>query len=178
MSFNLKTSGLAQVQKKMLGLERDLGHPDLSYGVRAMARVWQQNFTSEGSMVGGWRDLSVYTQKKREERGFQPDHPILKQTGALERTTIRSLTDARGARQSRGEGISMASIYSTLSVALRASGAKAENQTGGRSDIKGRRTKSRSRIPARPFWFVNPEVSTAATRGIERWVQKMLRDYR
>ncbi len=176
--IDYKVEGLQQVRRKIDAIHSDIQKPDLTFGVRAMARVWDQSFRAEGSAVGGWQELSQYTQKKRAERGYNPEHPILQQTGRLYATTIKTLVNARGARTARADGIAMTSIYHGLTATLNASGAKADNQTGGKSDVKDRRGRSGRPVPARPFWFVNADVSSAAAAGIDRWVARMLREYR
>lgn len=170
--------GLDRLVTKMQKFEKDIQNPDLSFGVRGMAKVWNDNFASEGGSVGGWRPLSAYTQKKREERGYNPQHPILVQSGALRRAVITTLMGARTARSVRADGIAMTSVYHGLSAVLNASGPKAENQTGARSDIKGQKTGTRSRIPKRPFWYVDAQVEAGAADGIQRWVTKMLGEYK
>lgn len=167
---------LTPVMRRMADFERDIQHPDLTYSVRQMARVWDQNFTSEGSMVGGWAELSPYTQKVREERGYNGQHPILQQGGSLRKTVITSLLGQRTGRTIRSKGIAMTSVYHGLRAVLNASGEKAQNQTGGKADkINGKRGRN---IPARPFWFVDANVTSAATDGLQRWVTKLLGDYR
>ncbi len=175
MEIDIKIDGLTHVQKRMVKLEKAIQRPDHSFSVRLMAQVWLQSYVAEGSAVGGWPELSEYTQKVRQERGYGPDHPILKQTGSLEQTTIRTLLNARSAQNVNGQGISLKSNYNGLTASLIASGAKAANQKGGKSHIDGVRSRP---IPARPFWFVNPTVTGAAATGLQRWVTKMLVDYR
>jgi hypothetical protein len=169
--LDIDVVGLTQLMSKMKKFKHDIQKPDLSFGVRGMARVWAENFSSEGSMVGGWRPLAPSTQKKRIERGFDPNHPILQQTGALRRVTITSLLAARGPRSVSGDGIAMTSVYHGLSAVLNSSGEKSKNQQGGKNE-------GGTRIPPRPYWFVDGRVTKAAEDGISRWVTKMLGDYR
>ena len=172
--LSIDITGLAPLQGRMRSFHQKIQEPDHSWSIRQMAKVWERNFTAEGAAVGGWAELRPYTQEVRIERGYNPEHPILVQTGDLRRIVITSLQNARGPRSVSGRGIAMTSVYHGLQATLNASGAKAENQYGGKATLDG---KPRARIPARPFWFVNDEVTTAAAHGLQKWVTKMLGDY-
>lgn len=140
-----------------------LQNPDMSWAVRGAARVWDRNFKSEGSMVGGWHPLSEWTQRVRRARGYGAEHPILRQTGTLHRVAIRSLLDARGAKTSTGSGVSMNFRHMPKGRAhLRIVGEKVKNHYGYR------------RTPGRPFWFVNDDVTSEAARSLERWYAQEL----
>lgn len=172
MPMTATATGLVELQKRMKGLHADIQKPDLSYSVRGMARVWEANFQSEGAAVGGWEDLSEFTNKKRIERGYPPEHPILEQTGALRKTVITALLASRQGRSVSSPGINMTSVYHGLRATLTATGEKAQNQTGGKGS-----TKRSSPIPARPFWFVDANVQNAAAEGLQRSITKILKAY-
>lgn len=44
------------------------------------------NFDTEGSFVGGWKELASGTVKERKRLGFGPEHPILHRTGRYKRS--------------------------------------------------------------------------------------------
>jgi len=46
----------------------------------------EQNFVSEGGLVGGWQPLALSTALGRARQGFGGEHPILQRTGSLRRS--------------------------------------------------------------------------------------------
>ena len=46
----------------------------------------EQNFITEGGLVGGWEKLKPPTVKGRIRAGYGGEHPILQQTGSLRRS--------------------------------------------------------------------------------------------
>jgi hypothetical protein len=142
-------------------------NPDMSPPTRGVARVWNRNFQGEGIAVGVWPQLSPYTQRMRRARGYGPQSPILKQTGALYRAAVSSLMDARGPKNSTGKGVAMnLSMPDRGRAVMRISGEKVRNHYGHKA----------KNIPARPFWFVNGAVVAEATKALERWYQQELRE--
>ena len=139
------------------------------WGQRAINRVGTsmlQNFRYEGTMVGGWQNLSQFTRDTRRERGFPPDHPILFQTGELERITAFTLanwkTGAKGYMPSDRDGANrMVSGWKGSQWYATVTGPKVQNQYGGQmpgySGPNPRVTGGRAGfLPARPFFFINP----------------------
>lgn len=157
-------TGIDATQKRTARIEKALSHPDLNPAVRAMAGVWQSNFDSEGTAVGGWRPLTDMTNRVRSQRGYPEEHPILVQSGALKRAAITSLLNVNGPRLMTGKGVMMSWQSSGMRGTLEISGPKVDNQFRIRT-----RTMS---SPPRPFWFVNREVEQAATDAIGRWIEK------
>ena len=56
----------------------------------------ERNFTTEGSLVGGWAPLAESTVRARIREGFGGAHPILQRTGAL-RKSFYSFVDSKRA---------------------------------------------------------------------------------
>jgi hypothetical protein len=95
------------------------------------------NFASEGSTFGRkWQNLSAFTQQKRVERGFAPDHPILVQTGELRRITAQTLLDWRAGatgyhKKDRDGRNSTESGWNGDTFHMTLGGPKAQNNYGG-----------------------------------------------
>lgn len=157
-------SGLDKAIANIATAKSKLSNVDTSMMVNAIAAVWKVNFDSEGSMVGGWRDLAESTQILREQRGFDPQHPILVQTGVLRRIAIDALLNAKGPRRQFGPGVSMSYVGANNSATLRISGAKVDNQ------FRVRGPQRETSQPPRPFWFVDPTVEKAAADGLRKWL--------
>jgi len=170
MVVDIKVKGAIELRAKMMRFQKQVQRPDHSYSIRQMARIWNTSYRAEGSSVGGWPELSPYTQRKRKERGFKAKHPILVQTGRMRELTITTLMKSNRPFRANRKGISVSSVYTGLVAVLNASGEKASNQTGGKNTF--------GTTPARPFWFVDSSVSGAAAKGLEQWVTKMLRVYK
>lgn len=168
--FEITQKGIPELNRKMRQFERAVQRPDHSYSIKRMGREWNRNYRGEGSAVGGWAELSPYTQRIRKQRGFRGKHPILVQTGRLRDLTITALINANRPFRANRKGISVAVAYNGLVATLNASGEKAQNQTGGKNTV--------GITPARPFWYADGAVTDAATAGLDQWVRKMLRDYR
>jgi hypothetical protein len=132
------------------------------------------NFGNEGAAFGRkWQNLTAFTQQKRAERGFPPEHPILVQTGELRRITGLTLVEWReGAtgyhkmdkdgRNSTDSGWNGSEWHMTLG------GPKAQNNYGGfaggfagiggvgPADASGSRYGAGA-IPPRPFLYLRPD---------------------
>lgn len=155
--------GFDRTLKRIRDQQQILKDPDMSWPVRGAARVWDRNFRGEGSMVGGWKPLSPMTQRVRAARGYNPEHPILRQSGTLHRVAIRSLMDARSGKSSTGDGASMRFQTTGKGRALlTVSGAKVQNQFGSQA----------LRLPRRRFWFVNGIVVDEAAKSLQKWYDR------
>lgn len=146
-------------------------HAGLFKVVNRVADVWLQNFREEGSMVGGWRDLDEFTVMRREEDGFPGTNPILERSGALKSVMVDQFTSIkRTGFKSRNDSYSAQTTKAgaTLSgdgiVRIEAHGWKVSNQY----DTSGQRFGH----PARPIWFVDKAVLSAAESGLIDWVEK------
>lgn len=151
-----KITGLDETLRRIDALQRIIQEPDIDEAVRAMATIWEANFAAEGSMVGGWRDLAMATNRLREQRGYPPAHPILVQSGTLKNVAIDALRD--GPHGASGEGVSLSYSRAPRNARLTLSGPKVSNQF--------RMRDASSDQPARPFWIVNDEVESTVARTI------------
>jgi len=111
-----RTWALAQLDQIADGLRktRDIldSHQMMAVGVQPIGLAMVKNFRGEGDMVGGWKSLSEYTQRIREERGYNGSNPILQQTGGLYQNAVVSLsrwpmTQANYSSMIQGSGQSM-----------------------------------------------------------------------
>lgn len=159
--ISLKYQGIDRQIKKVRRVQAAVEDPALAPVIRNIAKVWEVNFDAEGSKVGGWRQLAEITQLMRQSRGFNPDHPILVQTGGLRRAAIDALLHADGDTARRENGASMRLSIGKASALLTITGRKVSNQF--RERTRGRGGISR---PPRRFWFVDDEVKAAAHKGL------------
>ena len=164
--ITLTYKGIDRQVKRIRNLEQVVSDPSLDPVVRDIAKVWQVNFDTEGGKVGGWRELAEMTQAVRAERGFNPFHPILVQTGGLRRVAIERLLSATGSTTGRTDGASMRLAIGRLSALLTISGRKVSNQF--RAQQRGG-FGAFSRPPRR-FWYVDDEVRAAAHRGLRKGI--------
>ena len=163
--IELKYTGIDKQIKRMRRVSEVIQDPALDWVIRDIAKVWQVNFDTEGSKVGGWRELAELTQQVRQSRGFDPQHPILQQTGGLRRAAIDHLTRTRGNSSRAEDGASMRLTMGHASALLTISGRKVSNQF--RERVRGRGGHSR---PPRRFWYVDDEVRAAAHKGLLRGI--------
>lgn len=141
----------------------------------AVARVWEKNFRTGGSAVGGWAQLAEATLNNRARQGM-PSGPILIKYGALKSVVTEGFMEANGSGQwSRNDPYSDHSTRGRLTISkgvakLSAHGWKIANQYG-HSNGRGS-----SDVPARPFWFVDRTVQAAARGAIEEWLEDEVLD--
>ena len=141
--------------------------------IRSFGRRSSWNFDSEISPLGrSWQPLSEFTQMVREERGYQPDRPILKESGQLYAAAVTPFL--RWQDHTRGSTRSFTAPYGNFEPLLmnatnqggvfraQISGSRVANQYGGRATGAARYgTRDRKRlpfIPARPFWGLTEAV--------------------
>lgn len=153
-----QVTGLAQAMKQVEDIKNyvksDDGRNEIAIaGLRGMASLFDKNFVSEGSLVGGWADLSDKTIEERIRLGFS-EGPILVRHGDLREITSTSLMTASGAgtfTKTDGQG-------KTIVVTLAAHGGRLNVSAGGDKAFNQVATRT---APARPYWFVNNGVLTA-----------------
>jgi hypothetical protein len=108
-----------------------------------------------------WAPLKPYTQDKREERGYNPDSPILVQSGQLKNLASNPFRDWRwGQRSIRGKSVNTPyGDHTSLSIAASInngnfhasiSGERVKNQTAYYNSR--RKGGDRVGVPPRPFW--------------------------
>jgi len=62
----------------------------------------EQNFVSEGGLVGGWQPLAHSTALGRAREGFGAEHPILQRTGDLRRSFKANISKKKAVVSSYG----------------------------------------------------------------------------
>jgi hypothetical protein len=155
-------SGLDAARKRIDRVQTTIKSPPLHKMVQGMAGIWQSNFDTEGTRVGGWRPLTQMTQDIRERRGFNPEHPILVQYGHLRRAAVEGLLNVNGPRVLTFPGVMMSYRPSGDRATLEISGPKVDNQFRIRD--------ASFQSPARRFWFVDSSVEEAAAHALQQWL--------
>jgi hypothetical protein len=127
--------------------------------VRALGRGIWGNFEIEGS-VSSWQPLTEYTQLIRQERGHNPSHPILVQTGNLKGMAAGTLKGYNTVSKSASAGgLTFVSSITTLGFQATISGEKVANQYGG--TLEGA-----MHLPARPFWHISGDTANDMTDAL------------
>ncbi len=169
-----KYTGIDREIRRFGRVETIVKDPNMAPIMNAIAEVWEVNFDAEGSMVGGWRELTESTQRLRQARGFGPDHPILKQTGALRSAAIEALKSVKGKSAIySGSGVRMNYSSSDGQAQAVIEGEKVTNQF--RSRVRGRFGFS---APPRRFWFVDSTVTNAASAALLKSVNEEIKKVR
>lgn len=171
--IELKITGVNEQITRNVDVMHILTSIKMTPAVRNIARVWGNNFVSEGGSVGGWRELAPATQDLRASRGYDPQHPILVQTGALQRAAwLRLAVNSGESLSVSGEGVSMnySARFNTANLSI--SGTKVTNQFRSQNRRRGSRIYSQ---PPRRFWFVDAAVVEAAKKGILESIQEDVR---
>jgi len=140
--------------------------------LNAMGKVFESNFQSEGSMVGGWEQLADRTVENRMLLGFPGEHPILYRYGDLREWTATGLRRATGsgtfgATDAQGKSIEVSIKAGKNGAIVTASGVKSINQN---ETARG--------APARPYWFTTSVVQDAARKGAVKALAANIRKMR
>lgn len=163
--------GTSHAQQQYLQRVKDrLSDPrnGLVKAANAAAGVWEKNFRSGGSKVGGWASLAEATKQNRRRQGM-PEGPVLIKYGALKAVVTEGFMEARGpGAWSKTDPYSPHTTRARLSInkglaRLTANGWKVANQYG-HPNHSGRA------IPPRPFWFVDRTVMAASKSAVEKWI--------
>ena len=103
--FRLKFSfeGVPELSRWLLMKNSKLGNlkKPLSASANLILKDIEQNFITEGGLVGGWKALEKSTVKDRERAGFGGEHMILQRTGALRKSFYSSVSEKRALITSR-----------------------------------------------------------------------------
>lgn len=143
--------------------------PALVKAANAVATEWEENFRGQGNRVGGWAELAEATIQRREAQGFPPG-PILIRYGALKRVTTDNFMSARASGSWSGSDpysghVTRGRLTIEKDVArLEAHGWKVANQYGHKNHFGAQR------VPPRPFWFVDRQVTAAAGGAVRDWL--------
>ena len=172
MRFEVTVRGLKEAEAYIQQIDRRLQndrHAGLYKAINRIADMWLDSFDAEGSRVTGWQPLSEYTVMRREEDGYGGTNPILKRSGALKSVMVEGFTRIkRPGITSRNDTYSSQTTRAGLAlsgdgaVVITASGWKVSNQYDTSSQRFGH--------PARPIWFVDKNVLTAARGGLVDWL--------
>jgi len=183
LTISYQALGVAQALAGIAKIVRGLQNPQsgLEGATHAIAKIFAQNFEGEGSLVGGWDDLSEYTQRIREWQGFDPEKPILFRYGSLRKIAVDFFESARmGEVASHGADFpartwSDQQVTGSLTMHQGNSGSTATLQIQGSYKILNQfghgNAFGYSDNPARPYWFVNPATGQAARDAIIQWVK-------
>lgn len=167
----VEVEGLENVLAAFATLREELSNPTIGLvsATNGVAAVWAANYDAEGSMVGGWADLAQKTQDLRQAKGLDPEHPILFRYGTLRGIVIdlfqKPAASSATATSDSGADISGSLTISEGTATLSASGWPVVNQWEDAA-------KNR---PARPYWFVNPQVEQAALDGVALWLGDLIK---
>lgn len=153
----------------------------MSAGVKHIGIGMRRQFKSEGGWAGeNWRGLSDYTQLVRENRGYDPKHPILVQSGGLRSVTADALaaylTETTSSVKS-APGARMAAYSMPLEFRASASGPKVDNHRGTKV-MRGLMTNNPGQavVPPRPFFgFTNTDADKAFQAIFERLIRAWAR---
>ena len=147
---------------------------NMDAGVKHIGRGMLTNFKAEGSHAGHrWVALSQTTQRVRRRRGFDPNHPILEQTGGLKAVSAESLANwhiGQGSLvRTDGKGTGIAAATVGLHFQAKIQGKKVENHWGGM--IKNPRAKASTRfaevrLPRRRFFGITGDAAEKAFEAI------------
>lgn len=144
--------------KKVMDMLEDKKSEFALDALHSVAKKFDENFVSEGKMVGGWDELAESTVRDRERLGVPGTSPILVRYEDLRDFTATNLM-AVGSRatmrtvDAQGGSLSVNVVSNAYGVIVSASGTKALHQVG---------TKN---MPVRQYWFVNEKIMSAAKRG-------------
>jgi hypothetical protein len=120
-----------------------------------------------------WARLTLYTQQERNFRGYDPEHPILQQSGQLRRLAADPFRNWRTGQRSIRPRVEVAPYGDQTPLSLTASirpgsftatisGERVKNQT---AYSISRRDGSRVGVPPRPFWGLTREMIQEGVTG-------------
>lgn len=150
----------------------------MAAGIKFLGVGMQTNFDTEGrSAAGGWAPLAPSTQRIRRRRGYNPEHPILQQSGNLKKMTADRLAKWTLTQTSAvafdGKGTGMGAGIGRRSFKATVKGPKVENHYGGSitmpSGLKGT-------LPRRRFFGITELAAEKAseammTRFMNEWAR-------
>lgn len=180
IDFKFDVRQLQNTYKWIGTFESVVEKPDvMDVGVKFIGRNIERNFNKEGTpaMGGGWAPLAAYTQVVRRDRGYNPEHPILQQTGELKDVVASPLANWKVGTQNQvasGRGIGMVAWTGPLSFQAKISGRKVANHHGGTMPASDQPASANfddnnpGYLPARPFFALNQSGVIQARDAITR----------
>lgn len=173
-TYDIEVVGVARVIAHLAKLQSGLQEPTkgLENATNYVAKVFRQNYDSEGGLVGGWEDLAEKTQSIRSWQGFEPEHPIMVRYDSLRHIAVTFFETAKaGYRASSTDGYSDQTVEGSLTI----SGSRATLSIGGGYKILNQfgypDTNGSGDNPARPYWFINAQVVDEAQHGVVDWIK-------
>lgn len=148
----------------------------MASGVKFIGAGMLTNFETEGrTAAGGWAPLSATTQRLRRRRGYNPEHPIMVQSGDLKGMTADLFRKWRltqhGAFVSDGKGTSIAATISKRNFKATINGPKVENHYGGSVTMPSGVT---GRLPRRRFFGI---TEAAAEKASEAMMERFMNEW-
>lgn len=148
----------------------------MAAGVKMIGTGMQTNFDTEGrTAAGGWAPLSESTQRIRRRRGYNPEHPILQQSGNLKKMTADRLAKWTLTQNSAvafdGKGTGMGAGIGRRSFKATVKGPKVENHFGGKVTMPSGMT---GRLPQRRFFGI---TQLAAEKASEAMMEKFMNEW-
>jgi hypothetical protein len=162
ISWTADVDELLKLSQWISGFDTAFRDPAIfAAAIRRIGHDMQKQFSSEGSsLTRKWQPLAKMTQDTRTERGYNPQHPILQQSGKLRLITADALSSWSAGRvggtwtDSKGTSMSVSVAGRHMKASL--SGPKAQNHWGGNNSDKRQRKNKRGKtafyVPARPFF--------------------------
>jgi len=176
-TMTANTKELTALQRWMTtGFRKASGDSDMLVPfIRRFGSATVQNFRQEMWPGHGqdWAKLTVYTQEERSDRGYEPEHPILQQSGQLKNLATTPFTNWRFGQKSirtktavapYGEETALvvaASIVKTTFTAT-ISGERVKNQMAYHTS---RRDGTSVGVPPRPFWGLTSDILQEGLTG-------------
>lgn len=156
-NVTLKKTNFESSIKWMARWEEALDKPTvMAAGVKFIGVGMQTNFETEGrTAAGGWAPLSETTKRIRRRRGYNPEHPIMQQSGNLKKMTADRLAKwaltqrSMVAYDGKGTGIGAAVTSRHFKATVR--GPKVENHYGGSVTMP---SGLEARLPRRRFFGI------------------------
>ena len=183
LQINIQVSGLNEAIQWLDRFGEHLENPTmgLEYATHSMADVFARNYDGEGSEVGGWAELSEYTNRIREWQGFDPDHPVLVRSGALRAMAVEFFQTAMAGQTATAGDDFPAKTWSDqvvrghLDIQDSGNGQTAVLSLGGSYKLLNQFGHANAfgyeDNPARPYWFITSASTTAARDGVIKWLQ-------
>jgi hypothetical protein len=147
----------------------------MDVGVKYIGMEMLNNFRAEGSHAGHqWKELSLTTQRVRKRRGYNPEHPILVQSGDLRRMSadaLRGWSIGTAAQVETDGKTAMIAYTSSREFKARIGGPKVANHWGGTVKLKG---GGSANLPQRRFFGI---TSVAAEKASQAISDKIMTDW-
>lgn len=179
-------TGLLPMINAVQSVQDQIENVDMTAPVRGAGKVWDENFKAQGWLASrGWRPLSEFTRGIREWRGYNPDSPILEQSGGLRKAAAQYPMQMREGQKSmsrttpatpfsNGTPTTIVIRMTRNRAILTITGSKVANNFGGEDTGTTWTGTGTYVLPQRRFWFVSPEVQSQMEQSINASVANIL----